>query len=96
MAESVGELVGFISGKVQEEPYQKIDKAGSVETFVVRKAYRGRGIGKDLMSALMDWFRQQGCTGAGVGTWYTNREAIEACKHMGFQEFCVGLVQHID
>lgn len=87
------ELVGLIGGRVMDEPHQKIDKIGSVEILVVAEDHRGQGVGRSLMSTLVEWFKEQGCQGVKVETWSANAQAIKAYEHMGFREYYVGLVK---
>lgn len=52
--ESKGQMVGYVISSVNRE------KTGEVESIYVESAYRGMGIGDQLMRRTLDWMDQNG------------------------------------
>jgi ribosomal protein S18 acetylase RimI-like enzyme len=60
VAEEGGELVGFISGGIQDDPPVMVErKKGHVWAFYVKEEFRGQGLGKKLFAELKGWFRKK-------------------------------------
>ncbi len=97
VCEAEGKPVGFITGGVEKELRgYRLSKYGNVEIFYVEEAFRGRGIGKKLMLAMLDWFRQRGCDAARVDTWSANCKVREVYQKMGFSEIAVMHVRELE
>lgn len=62
VAESDGEVVGFVFGIIVDlVPEMFIAETGGfLADIFVDEAYRGRGVGRDLVDALSKWFRERG------------------------------------
>lgn len=62
VAEVEGEVVGYVLGAVIDlhpDLFQHVD-AGFVADIFVDPAYRRRGLGRELIATLNEWFRRQG------------------------------------
>ena len=79
VAEADGRIVGF--GDVYAVP-----ELGHVLGMFVHKEYRGRGIGKLLLAALVDWARQNGLPSISLHVFAHNSRAIALYKSAGFIE----------
>ena len=73
--------VGFISGVETVHP----DKGTEMFLYEmgVDEAYRGRGIGRELVRRLADLARSKGCYAMWVGTEATNAEALATYRAAG-------------
>lgn len=62
VAEENGKVVGFALGAIVDLVPDVFDQepSGFLADIYVDEAYRGRGIGRALVSGMADWFRQQG------------------------------------
>ena len=89
-------LIGFISGRIGELPYYKLDRFGMIESFFVKEEYQGQGIGKELYLHLERWFKEKGCKIAKAESWIFNHSAIEAYEGLGFKRLNLILVKDID
>lgn len=62
VAEVAGEVVGYVLGAVIDlhpDLFQPVD-AGFIADIFVDPAYRGRGLARELVATLNDWFRGRG------------------------------------
>jgi ribosomal protein S18 acetylase RimI-like enzyme len=62
VAEEDGKIVGYVLGVVVDllpEMFEQ-EAGGFLADIFVEDAYRGRGIGRGLVDALVSWFRQKG------------------------------------
>ncbi len=60
VAEEGGKVVGYVLGVVVDllpEMFQQ-ESGGFLADIYVEEAYRGRGIGRGLVEALIEWFRE--------------------------------------
>lgn len=62
------------------------DRVGYLEGWFVVPAERGRGLGRALMEAALDWARRQGCTEFASDTELDNRDSQAAHAALGFAE----------
>lgn len=84
VAEINGGLVGWIV--FQSDYRKKLSHTGSL-TMLVKKEYRGKGIGKMLLKALLDWAEKNPfIEKVSLGVFSTNIGAISLYKSMGFME----------
>ena len=83
-----GVAVGFISGKVAEEPsdYFLPTRICHVNSIGVTESERGRGIGRALMAALEDWARARGANEVHLTVWRFNDCARSLYAEMGYEE----------
>ncbi len=79
--EEQGEIAGYITTRVDPD-----SKIGRIPNMSVLPAYRGRGIGKALLTAALDTFEQQGMTAARIETLEQNDVGQSFYPHAGFEE----------
>jgi len=63
-----------------------VDKQGEIAEFYVEREYRGKGIGKALVTAAIQLFINEQVKVAFVWTHHGNKAAIELYKNAGFKE----------
>ncbi|MDP1421727.1 GNAT family protein [Peribacillus simplex] len=79
-----GEVIGWIG--FQSENRKRMSHKGSFG-IMIRKNFRGMGIGKDLVQALLDWAEANPLIEkVSLGVFSTNHRAIALYKSMGFVE----------
>lgn len=79
-----GKLVGFISCKYSMNYLDK-NKEGIISLVGIDKSYQGLGIGKKLMSHVLDYFYKQGVNIVSVGTQIDNISALNLYITSGFK-----------
>ncbi|HEY6806738.1 MAG TPA: GNAT family N-acetyltransferase [Pyrinomonadaceae bacterium] len=80
------QLLGFITCKVQREtPVEFGQMIGTIVLVGCDEKARGCGIGRALISAALDWLKQQGCDVVEVGTQLRNVPASRLYQKCGFQ-----------
>ncbi|MFF2855731.1 GNAT family N-acetyltransferase [Peribacillus sp. NPDC058002] len=84
VAEKNGEVIGWIV--FQSENRKRMSHKGSFG-MMIRKNYRGKGIGKELLKALLEWAEANPfIEKVSLGVFSTNQRAISLYKKMGFVE----------
>ena len=94
VAESGGEVVGFLSGELREgSPAFSPKTWAAVEDVYVVPELRSHGIGRDLFEAFQEWAHQKGATGVSLQVAAGNRRAREFYERLGFREVSVYVVK---
>ncbi len=81
VAEDCEKTVGFIIGEVSKGVKYK---EGSFDIFV-KPDFRGKGIGKNLMKEMTDWFKNKSCKSIRLNVYSSNKEAKEFYKNLNFK-----------
>lgn len=90
VAESGGEIAGFLSGELREgSPAFSPKTWAAVEDVYVVPELRSLGIGRDLFEAFQEWAHQKGATGVSLQVAAGNRRAREFYERLGFREVSV-------
>ena len=90
VAESGGEVVGFLSGELREgSPAFSPKTWAAVEDVYVVPELRSLGIGRDLFEAFQEWAHRKGATGVSLQVAAGNRRAREFYDRLGFREVSV-------
>ena len=85
VAEIGGVVVGFINFTTRKTILHR-GLSGLIDELIVAKSYRGKGIGKQLLSGAIEKSRQLGCCEVEVSTEKTNIKAREFYRQCGFTE----------
>ena len=85
VAEIGGVVVGFINFTTRKTILHR-GLSGLIDELIVAKSYRGKGIGKQLLSSAIEKSRQLGCCEVEVSTEKTNIKAREFYRQCGFTE----------
>jgi len=85
VAEIDGHTVGVVKYSARRT-FLHSGLSGLIDELVVTKDYRGKGIGKQLIFAVIERCEQLGCCEVELTTEYTNTNAIEFYKKCGFVE----------
>ncbi|ASJ16016.1 ribosomal-protein-alanine N-acetyltransferase RimI [Thermococcus chitonophagus] len=79
VAEYNGQVVGYVMG------YLKPDMEGHIMSIAVHPDYRGNGIGKALMIAVIERLFKRGARWIGLEVRVSNERAINLYKKLGFK-----------
>ena len=85
VAEIEGVVVGFINFTTRKTISHR-GLSGLIDELIVAKSYRGKGVGKQLLSSAIEKSRQLGCCEVEVSTEKTNIKAREFYRQCGFTE----------
>lgn len=96
VAEEDNKLVGYICGYTEERPSRIFNKKGMVEDWFVKEEYRNKGVGNELLDALIEKFKGDKCTHLYISAFANNRETIDKYHKMGFIDMDLSLVRKID
>jgi len=81
VAEIDGQVVGYITSRIDQE-----SKIGWIPNLAVLPEHQGRGIGKQLMQAVLDRLRAEGMELAKIETLTQNPVGTTFYPKMGFEE----------
>ena len=83
-----GYAAGFAQCQLRHDYVEGTETSpvGYLEGIYVRKADRGKGIARSLLSACEDWAREQGCTEFASDCELTNTESQGFHQAVGFEE----------
>lgn len=80
------DLIGFTEVSLREWAEGCLSSpVGYLEGWYVTENFRGKGVGRALLSASEDWARCQGCTEMASDTDLGNEESKAAHKKLGFE-----------
>ncbi|MCS7124150.1 MAG: GNAT family N-acetyltransferase [Candidatus Bathyarchaeota archaeon] len=85
VAEADGKVVGYSLGWISQ-PWSYKAKRGYICDCFVEKAYRRRGIGKTLVKAMLEWFRNKGVECVEADIYSNNIPSLAMFKGLGFKE----------
>ena len=85
VAEIEGIVVGFVNFTTRKTILHR-GLSGLIDELIIAKGYRGKGIGKQLLSSAIEKSRQLGCCEVEVSTEKTNIKAREFYRQCGFTE----------
>ena len=85
VAEIKGVVVGFLNFTTRKTILHR-GLSGLIDELIIAKSYRGKGVGKQLLSSAIKKSRQLGCCEVEVSTEKTNIKAREFYRQCGFTE----------
>ena len=85
VAEIEGVVVGFVNFTTRKTILHR-GLSGLIDELIIAKSYRGKGIGKQLLSSAIEKSRQLGCCEVEVSTEKTNIKARGFYRQYGFTE----------
>jgi len=89
VAEEAGAVVGYVTGYVKNDPRRLLSRKGVVGDWYVLPEMRGRGVGRQLLEALLRVFEGRGCSVVETTTWPGNEGARSAFEAAGFAEILI-------
>ncbi|MBA7535255.1 Aminoalkylphosphonate N-acetyltransferase [subsurface metagenome] len=85
VAEIEGVVVGFVNFTTRKTILHR-GLSGLIDEIIVAKSYRGKSLGKQLLSSAIEKSRQLGCCEVEVSTEKINIKAREFYRQCGFTE----------
>ena len=83
VAESGGEVIGFILGEFRESGFGT-EKSGWIEVLGVHPKHMGRGVGNMLGRRLLATFRRKGATGVFTAVRWDSGDLLAFFRSIGF------------
>jgi len=81
-----GDVVGYISARIQQEPRRLLRRRGVIEDWYVEEEHRGKGYGGELLKAIEAALLEAGCEVLESATWSFNEGARRVHESLGFSE----------
>jgi dTDP-4-amino-4,6-dideoxy-D-galactose acyltransferase len=86
LAEDDQNLLGFVTCKIQRDTAARLGQTvGTIVLVACDETARGRGVGRAMTMAALDWFQQNGCDVVEVGTQLRNITASRLYQNCGFR-----------
>ncbi len=83
---------GFAQIKKSYADWSKYKYKGSVGMMFVKKKYRGKGIGKQILKQLLKWLKKNKIKDIRLQVYENNAIAVNAYKKSGFKEYLKEMV----
>ncbi len=88
VAEQDGVLIGFLHGSIRENAPIFVERlVGHISDAIVTAAARHRGVGEQLVDAILEWFRARGIRVVTLGAATQNPVAQSFWHKMGFSDY---------
>lgn len=84
------ELIGFVSVNYSHEK-----KIATIGLVAIKEEYRGQGLGKVMMNAILDRCLNQGMEKVDVATQQINVGAVKLYERVGFTDFKTTYIYHL-
>ena len=88
LAEESGEAVGFAQCQLRHDYVEGTGHSpvGYLEGIYVQKAFRGKGVARELLRACEDWAAEQGCAEFASDCELDNTDSLAFHLSVGFEE----------
>jgi ribosomal protein S18 acetylase RimI-like enzyme len=70
-------LIGYCISKIENE-------AGEIESILIEKEYKGKGIGRELVARSKEWFKERKCKRVVLSVSYGHEEVLGFYEKQGF------------
>jgi GNAT superfamily N-acetyltransferase len=78
------DIIGYVDGGWKDSASWRPVKATEVRSIFVKAPFRGRGIGRRLMSEFLRWSEEQQAQAVELGVFFSNKRAIAFYHSLGF------------
>ncbi|BBP00132.1 GNAT family N-acetyltransferase [Sulfuriferula nivalis] len=88
VAETSGEIVGFVTVRIvitENETILQPMRFARVESICVAMAFRGQGIGRELMSRAEHWAINNDAVDIRLSVWVFNQPALRLYEELGYE-----------
>lgn len=91
------EIIGSGYGQIrQNKTHFSHKEHGYVGFMFVKDKYRGRGVSKQILDTIFDWFRLHGIKETRLSVYYNNPSAIKAYEKVGFKKNLIDMLHYLD
>lgn len=90
VAELDGELIGLAEVLIKKNipyPLKKDREWVVLDTIIVKKEYRAKGIGNMLFDTILDWSKEKRVSRIEINVYEFNKSAIKFYESLGFKNF---------
>lgn len=88
IAKNKNKIIGYAGNEVKKLPaWYKAKKKGHLFNLYVKKEFRNKGIGKNLIEKSLSWFRKKNVSFVEVLAYDKNKIAQEMYNKMGFKPY---------
>jgi ribosomal protein S18 acetylase RimI-like enzyme len=95
VAESKGEIVGYIVGNLKKEQIRVKSKYAELEDMLVLPKFRNQGIGSKLLEEFISWCKQKGISCLSAKVTVKNQQAVKFYKERGFKDYILTLERRL-
>jgi len=96
VAEDGGTTIGYVYGGVEDYDYMSLrGPAGIVYDIIVDPQHRGRGVGRTLLDALLERFKERGMTQVVLSTAEGNAAGQRLFEKAGFRRTMIEMTREL-
>lgn len=89
-------VVGVMPEQTKEEMLESVPESkGIVLELIVKDGYREKGIGTSLIGKIEGFFKQNGCSVAGISVFFPNKNAYRLYKKLGYLDREIWMIKNI-
>jgi ribosomal protein S18 acetylase RimI-like enzyme len=97
VAEDDGSVIGYAYAAIEGYDYMALrGPAGVLHDIIVNPEYRGRGVGRLLLDATLEFFRSRGVPRVVLSTAERNEAAQRLFASMGFRRTMIEMTRELD
>jgi len=96
VAEDDSKILGYCMLEIKRNsPGFKLERVGHINQIFVRKEFRGKGIGSELMKAAVKWFKERKIKHLSLKVYAGNEKAYDIYKRWGFFDYATEMRKNI-
>lgn len=95
VADYNGAVVGYLNGRIRQPHSAYLGKRAEIENMCVAAAFRGRGIGTQLIDEFKVWAYSKGAERLIVEAFSGNDQALRFYEKNGFSSYAITLNQQL-
>jgi len=84
VAEADGQVVGHLTGRIDEPTPIRLVSVATLASMYVRPAHRRQGVGARLVEQFREWARDQNARRMSVTAYTANDDAVRFYRRQGF------------
>lgn len=89
-------IIGYIELFIaKNEPYYKVKKYGYLDTAVVDKKHRGKGVTRLLTDSAFNFLKKNGIDYIKTNVYNANDVALKVWERLGFEQLSVNMIKKI-
>ena len=90
----LGMVIGIINNEKEHSYDFNAPRRGRITELIVRREYRGKHVGKELLEHMKEYLKKQGCEKILIAVFGYNQEAIRFYEKNGFHTRMIDMIEN--